>query len=517
MKKLLILIIVGIISVFTTFSIHLDYPLPYHSDEWDHLTLVNELIERGNVESIRAYNPYTGKVNNPNWELDYHILLSVLVNITGIDLINFGIIFPTIVAFLLGLNTYILVNYIRKDYLEALIAGIFVLTIKSNVTFFGPWFSVPLSYGMSQIPLILLIFLRAIKFENKFSFWDVSFALVFLNTTLSYPPSTIILVPVFVVYLLFNYSLLWDNRFKIILLIILMIFGLFIFIPIKTVLDPVGFIQLVIKTLRFGPEDPMGYTQIVYYPRYLGMLNIALVLIGIYATVSSKKDEQKILPIMLLVLLPFVVNFYFTKEIYFSPYRRVFMFNTEILLILAGIGLASILNFVVRITEKKVKLYSLQRISVQKSEVSNFGKIIRIISVVVVLTIVLNQVNSTFFYKNKLYRIIEKKDVSPIKWLKENTEQNVTVLAMSHVAKAITPISNRKVVTTVRTRLESLELDRDEVIRTVEYFYRTGCDEKKGILQRYTPDYVFSLYSIDCPFLKEVYTANGDYIYKVVL
>lgn len=517
MKKLLVLIIIGIVSVFTTYSIHLDYPLVYHSDEWDHLTLVNELIEKGNVESIRAYNPYTGEVNNPDWELDYHVLLAVLIDITGIDLIDFGIIFPTIVAFLLALNTYVLVNYIRKDYLSGIIAGIFVLTIKSNVTFFGPWFLVPLSYGMSQMPLLLLIFLRAIKFGNKFSFWDISFALVFLNTTLSYPPSTIILIPIFIVYLLFNYSLLWSNRFKIILLIVLLALGLFIFIPIKEALDPSRFIYIVIEKLSFGPEDPTGYTLIVYYPRYLGMLNIALVLIGIYVTLSSKGYEQKILPIMLLVLLPLVVQFYTTQEIYLSPYRRVFMFNTEILLILAGIGLGSILHFFMRITEKQVKLYSLQRIGTQKSDVSTFGKIMRVIVLVIVLSIVVNQVNSTFFYKDKLYRIIEKKDVSPIKWLNENTEQNITVLAMPHVAKAITPISNRKVLTTVRTRLESLDTNRDEVIRDAEYFFYAGCNGKKDILQKYSPDYIFSQSSIDCSFLKEVHKENGDYIYKVVL
>lgn len=54
----------------------------------------------------------------------------------------------------------------------------------------------------------------------------------------------------------------------------------------------------------------------------------------------------------------------------------------------------------------------------------------------------------------------------------------------------------------------------EEVEDSKQFFSSTDCNEKKTILDKYSPDYIFSRSEIRCSFLKLEYK-DKDYIYSI--
>ncbi|ODS42164.1 MAG: hypothetical protein MSIBF_02160 [Candidatus Altiarchaeales archaeon IMC4] len=488
--------LIAFISFYTTYTIHSNYPLPFHSDEWDHLTIAKEIVKQ---QDAIYYDPYIkGSSGSINLELNYHLMLAIMLQLTGLDGITFALIFPAIIMFVLGVNTFVLVRYLTKSDLAGFFSAVLVLTVKSNVTLLGLFFMVPVAYGMSMIPLVLFVFLRAVNSDKLRDPWLFILAVLVVQVAMSHPPSASIYLPIFALYFIFHPGTLWKNKWKLIIPVFaaLVLLPLFFHVPLVSVASPWDFIN---HYLKFGYDDP-DYHVYYYTPRYLGATIIILALLGAY--IAALKRQSRILPLAILALLPFVVQFYQMQEIYFSPYRRMLMYNFELLLMLAGIGLWGAYAAVNRINRRY-----------------DMGFIFRSITAIVVLlitaSILLPQVDSTFEYKNRLYHCIEPKDVAPMLWIKENTKDETIVLAQSSpcVSKAIKPIADRYTVATVRTRLGTSDARNNDV----NEFFRAGCGTKKEILEKYTPDYVFSGWKIECQFLNEIHAEKGDYVYEVKL
>ncbi len=123
------------------------------------------------------------------------------------------------------------------------------------------------------------------------------------------------------------------------------------------------------------------------------------------------------------------------------------------------------------------------------------------------------QVQAAYAYQDKLYRIIEEKDVSAIEWIGDNTPENATVLALPHLSKAITPLSGRRVIALTRTRLGASNQRNADAIS----FFTGDCEKKRDIIGKYHPDYVFHQAPLSCPFLAEAHRDAGNYIYRVVV
>ena len=87
LRKIAVLLTLGLLAAtayHATYTVHEKYKLPFHADEWDHLTLGLHLARRGSLESIRAYNPYTGLRYRTNREPGYHLLIGLLYILVGI-------------------------------------------------------------------------------------------------------------------------------------------------------------------------------------------------------------------------------------------------------------------------------------------------------------------------------------------------------------------------------------------------------------------------------------------------
>jgi len=527
-KKIVLIfsvLVLAAFSFYTTYTIHSSYHLPYHSDEWDHLTMAVEIVKKG---SIVNYNPYLSDEYKKDLEVSYHVLLSELILMTGLDPVQFSIIFPAIVSFILSLNAFMLVRFITKSSFAGLLSGMLVTTMKSNVTLLGPWFMVPSAYGMSQLPLMLFVFVKAMGAANSvvakkplvrnslmsmnitpaktsekislINLWDVVLGLLFIQITLAHPPSASILLPVFALYLLMHPRLLYRNRFRILIFCViafLLLVNFISFAKLANIKSPLSFMDWLLNDTLVFTDEQYTYHVLYFYPIYLGSAILFLAVLGFYRNMSSD-DKSRIIPIALLALLPFVVQYFEFGKSFFAEYRRLFMYNSELIMILAGMGL--------------YLLYAIGKGIIGVYVKNDFLRKIITAGMLVLIAVALkNQADSTFFYSNRLYMIIGENEVGTIQWLGSNTSENSTVLAYPHVSKAITPLSGRRVLALTQTNLGS---GKDEIDKA-NIFFQNDCNVKAGILNELKPDYVFFKGAINCPFLEEVYESKGSRIYKV--
>ena len=502
-EAITVMIILAYAAYTTTYLIHEKYMLPFHSDEWDHLTIGLEITKTGTIESIKRINPYIGIPYASYWinlETGFHVFTGILLMLTGISVIKFGVLMPTIIALILALNAFTFIRYLTKSKIAGLISAVFAITIKSNVTFLGPWFYVPSSLGLAYAPFFLYVFLRTIKTNKSLNSFDIVFTSAYVVVGLCHPPSVTALIPVFILYLLVNPAEIKKNKEKLLLAAatgaILLIAALLVMhIPFKTLTNPASFLE---RYLVFTGSD--YEVKIMYsYPVHLGYGVIALAVLGVYVAISSANREEWILPLAVLSLLPLAVQFYHTGKVYLSPYRRIFFYVAEILLLAAGIGLYYLYREALEI--------------IKRIPMNNNLKLAADLAAIAAVTYLLTlQAATTFANSEKLYHVIEEKDVAPLLWIKENTPEDALIIAPAGASSAVTPISERKIVGKVRTFLRVPQARVDDS----GAFFDSGCNKKEEIARKYGVDYTFGP-QISCSFLQRVHSSGGNYIYKVLL
>lgn len=499
-KKVLVLLLLAYAAYHTTYVIHEKYPLPYHSDEWDHLTLSLHLAKEGSIDSIRAYNSFTDTPYRVNREPGYHLLIGVLYIMAGLSAIKFAVLVPTVVAFILAVGTLAFVRHVTRSWLAGLIAAVFSLTLKSNVTVLGMWFMVPMAAGIALAPLILYLIGRAFNHKKQLNSFDLALILVVATTLLIHPPSATVYIPITIVYLAYNWQLALEKKRKLIVLgaaglLATAAFMVVTGVSLNALASP---LSLVKRFLYFGAED--YEIKILYsYPTYLGKTIILLAAAGVYHTIHSDEKKERIIPLTVLALLLLVAQYYNTGHVLFSTYRRVFMFTGEMVLILAAVGLYYIYESGASLVRKATGDWI-------------FTGIARITLLLLIFVVLDMQVDSMFKYRQRLYHVIEESDVEPIIWLSENTPDGSVIVATSQASKAITPLSGRHVVGIERTMMRSTPERRGDT----NAFFNTNCGGKKTRIDKYGIDYAYTRHTLKCPFLSLVHTQNGVKIYEVV-
>lgn len=473
------------LSIYTTGIIHFNYPFPLHGDEWDNIKIAQEIIKEGKIVEYNPFlpgNPYylsfneeahgVTDTNSAMWELNYNLFIALSSLFTRIPALEAGLILPTVLAFIMSINTFILVRYLTKNELPALFSAIFVLTLKSNVIFLGPWFLVASSFGLAFIPLIFYLFLRSMNSSKYLPL----FLFVFVSTTLAHPASTIIFIPIFGLYMAFNPRTIEK---KLVIPLLLLLALLLVIVPFQGSVEE--YIVKILKILTFPRSTPInGFVAVMQFPAYMGIIAFGLSIFGFSKTINS---EAKILPLSVDALLPLVLAYVYLGYAFFAPYERIVVYISEMLMILAGIGLYHAYQF---INNKKIAS----------------------LAVFIILAL---QVNSTFTYKDDILPVMEQGEYMPILWLKDNTPPDAVILATPRSSEAIGVIADRKVISLMRGRLGSSE----ESINKTLNFFKGNPETMEKILLELKPDYIYSKEEINLNSLKLVHNENRIYIYEV--
>ena len=195
-----ILAVICLITVvlFSVNSIHSDYPLPFHSEEFDHLNLSKESLN----EKISV---------GLNWEIGFSVLIGILNSLLLNNLDELLIFIPIIFGLIMALSSFLLGRHLFRSSLAGLLFGVFSLMIPSNPAIMGLMFAVPNSLALALTPFLIYLFLKGTTNKKLALLFIVLFAL----TTIIHPAFTLILIPIMAVYLLINPKMFERNQLKI--------------------------------------------------------------------------------------------------------------------------------------------------------------------------------------------------------------------------------------------------------------------------------------------------------------
>ena len=179
-----------ILVFFNTFSLHIGYPFPYHHDEWQHVAISNQIIDKGyNIKQ----NPY---VNEPLYHTDlesgFHLYLAQLFLSTGLDpLFNYQFLaglFAVLTAFLF----YLILGEWTKNKYVGIIAVVLFAFLRTNVNILGKGYFVPISFVFPLILTFVYFWYKSFDLKST-KFFMLSLILLFV-ILLSHPLSFVILL-----------------------------------------------------------------------------------------------------------------------------------------------------------------------------------------------------------------------------------------------------------------------------------------------------------------------------------
>ena len=472
------------------YSIHLDFPFPFHTDEWQHLAQSVDIIDKG----YGGINPYfKEQPERKDLELGFHLFLSEFFLVTGMDPILHYKWLPALFAAIAAFILFVFINKI-SNFITAIFAVIFFASLRSNTNILGLWFFVPLTLA---IPLAYLIFSTFSEFleKNNIKFLFVSafilFAMLFIHGI-----SAIFVISVLLLYLIV-YSFSKPEKIRIIfknfkkhllplsLLTIVLLFTAITFLWKGSFSATLELLESVFIFRSGWTYYEKAYSLAVFY----GPLASFLALFSLFSVIKDSRQRIFLLWAGLTLIIVFFFNFY--KVSFILPYQRAVYYAFLGLASLSAFGLSSILDFL------------------KKSLKSNI--VFLIVSILLASFVFYNSFSPYYELEKdvQLYHNIEKVDYEAIKWFESNIGSYNVVLALPHISSTIYPISKNYVIAI--TPLHLIGGPAKEAYA----FFKEDCDYKNNFLNTHRPDYILSQHKIYCGNLEEIY-ANQDYIYKVL-
>ncbi len=505
--SIVILILIFIFMIVHNF--HSGYNYPMHLDEYHHIAQSMQIIEKKGFVSTNPY--FAEPIRHENLEPGFHILLSELFLLTGMDPVQHYGFLPALFACLSAFMLFVLVNKITNNFWTGVFAMVFFASLKSSVNILGINFFTPLTACIPLIYLFLLMLTEALS--------DGDIKRLFISIILSaclviiYPLCGTLIIPIAFLYFLLNPGIIrrfysktkeifaieklnkdkisYFKTFLLTITIILVISVIFIYFW-----RYISFSRnkaQIIESLIF--KEGWGKVEIKYFLPYLyGIIPTMLALIGMIISFKQKKYLIFVFFTFITIGLTSMFNkFGFTI---LSPYQRTLYFAMMFLIPLSAIGLSYITNSI-----KKLKMPFLSRVA--KEPIVAF--------LVVAIFIGVFSSHYKLIDERRTYsnNIINEEDYKTIKWLEENYGSHNIVLAPIFVSSTIYPISRNYVVSILPGQL------RGENLNASINFFNVGCNEKRMIVEENKANLVFSKGKIDCNWLKEVYN-NKNFVYDVL-
>ena len=503
-----------LLAAVMNYSIHYNYPLPLHSDEYDHLAVLHEMQQTGKHV---WYDPYIVQKRpaQRNLEINYDIFLYVFGTLTGLQPEHLPLVLPALFSFMLSLSAFVLVFALTKRDLAAFFAGIFVFFLPSNIAFLGYWFLVPMAVGIAAVPILAHAFLKA------FNSWSYTLTLYVLIISITFTHVVYItsLLPAFLAFILLSPAE-FKNRKNLLKLALgtLLLLGLTVFFVKWNQANPLETILVILNLLVW----PYG-NHTAEYPlaSYLGPTLAFLALAGalyfllpllnralgglvnrlpLFHSARKTVHYSKFVPLFAVVLLAVRVYADYSGTCLLGPCRRTVPALVTGTLILAAVGFYAFIGFLNKLLlGVSPKPYRVMRAAI----------------FMLVLAFLFHQLlTHPFVFANDpvrgLYHNIETTELPALSWIKEFTEPDTVVFALPWTAKAIYLLADRKVVDTGAARLgTSLATLKD-----LTNFFLMDCAAKEAVLAKWPNQMIYAGKGyVDCPNLDQVLNSGGNFAY----
>jgi len=470
MNKKIFLLAALLFTGILVYSPHFSYQLPFHLDEWTHISNVERIHEEG----------FSYFLNNSPVEIGFDIFLLFISFFT--DLVAVYHLLPALNAvFIAAVLFYFLKR--KFNYWVGLFSIIFLASLKSNVNVLGLWFYVPV-IGAITLDYVCLFFLEQGVKENKPKkiYWVVLFLFLIAFTHQS---SFLVIFLVTLIYLGMNYKFLIKHKryFTRFLPLLLPIVVMFIYLS-RGLTD----ISRFFGKFTWGPAAPqINFNPFVFY----GILLSIFAAIGFYFCYKKKKllpfRIYALIALLNLLLFP-ILNF-----TVFSAYQR-YLYHFMIASVpLSAVGFFYVIIFISSCFKKSQIKYLI------------FGVLILITGIF------------TFYGYDEappnalLYRSITYDEYEALRPLREYEPGRI--LTTMEIGATIKAITGFEPVFTFFDYKRTFELRN---------FYRINCELKKEFLSNdylISEDiaYIHAKNYFTCPFLTELYNHKGNFIYRVDL
>jgi hypothetical protein len=297
--------------------------LPQHVDAWQVVTKAHSVLDSKEASLIE---PFSSTI------LFYppgsHLQLAIISSVSGLGILLLAKFIPAALFVILGLCLYSLSKLLLKSDLAALAILAFTPLALSNITMLGPYYIVPLAWGMV---LSLLCFYFLVK-ES----W-LLFFLSFMALSLSHNSSMVFALIGIVLFFIFNKSY-WA---KVKYLFLLIVAAIAIFVIISGSFSSLA--SIVLSFFAFDKASP--YLSFFSLMPALFVLILAL---GFYfILVDEKKASSFLIPFFLFLVINAFL--YWNWKGFFLVYRRLFTFLFLMSTFFVGYGVFRISHGIERV------------------------------------------------------------------------------------------------------------------------------------------------------------------------
>ena len=474
-QKTIIFSAVLIFIFILVYGPHFNYKYPLHADEWVRLG-----DSRRFLEGEETY----GSAH----EEGFQIFLSFLTLI-GFNLILLYRFFPAVFALISSIALFLLIKRKTKSFYAGILAMLFFALLPSNPYILGLWYFTPLTFVMPLVYLFVLLFTEGIEQENiKKIAYSFVIALLIL---LTHPVSITFMIPILIIYMLFNLEFLKKYWKMLSLLCIIPLLSLIWTFIIYWKGSFIKTLTSLLAGLKFGFGNYLPIDEFVYFfPILYGWLATLLAFVGIFF--ALRKKNMKIFIIWILVTFFFmsiVTRFSFSL---FASYQRMVYYTMIGLTPLTAFGLYKLL-------EKGFFYFKNKKIAF----------IVIAIVLILVFSIHINKYTKLASDANFYYDIDDDDFYKTLLFLEKFDKTTV----MCHIKNSLSiqPVSGHIPVSC----MYGLCLKTDEnAIDNLKFFNKnTSCSAKEELLKKYSVGFVLSDDEIDCSW-KKIFE-NTKYVYDV--
>ncbi len=483
--KALLIGLTAIAVFFLVYQIHWSYHLPYHVDEWHHIT---EGIRVGNYgEYLMDYTAKGLSDGFSGTEFGFHIFLFIISWFT--NLINIYQFLPAIWAAIGSLIIFFVTYKKSESFFVGWLSMLFFASIKSNVNLMGIWFFTPLSFAIPFIYLFFYLFTEGLEKRNrKYLLGSIA---VMILLCLTHAISFLFALPILLIVSAVNYKYI-IKKIKFFSLFLLVPLAGLIFYKLTLALTWSELLshlssQIIFK-LGWGVLERQNQPTELY-----SLAGYALAFIGLAIAFVIKGESKKYLAYLIwpLWLLAEIVFYRLTSFSPLAPYQRNFYYFVLGLPFLSALGASYIW--------RGVKFY------IGKTPLSEIEKkYAKILFMIIFIPVIILFAFKDYYKTEKavsLYKLVSDKDISTLNYLKGLPKGKV--MATPFISTTLYPMSGHKPIGTL------VFYGDPEIVN--QFFMVEDCAFRQNIINQHKIDYVISKWNMGCGW-KTLYNKD-DYIY----
>ncbi|MFN3528012.1 MAG: hypothetical protein ACK4YO_02805 [Candidatus Altarchaeaceae archaeon] len=414
-----------IFSLILNFYPHFNYPFPLHVDEYDHIFLAKEIVEKENINNLT--DP-TGRFSMSNeMEIGYHIFLAEIFIFSNlfseIDVKSYEFL-PSILFLLYALMIFIYFHYLKLPKIYSILAIIFISLIPTNVTLLGEKLLVPVAFAFFSIPATLFLIAR---YENEPKNENLILFIPLISfTMLCHPPTgfaTITIILAYIIDLFLRRKLLEKIKKNLKILIVIILISILAIIPLfLPYLTGKGGISSAISHAEFKSQE--WVQDIINFPNYFGYLILIFSAVGIIYLGWRKNYVIPIALFLFLIDLMYYINF---QKIFLFPCGRIYVYISILLSIAAAIGIYGFYLIIKNFENRNLKIFSY-------------------VFLILILVLAINeQVNKHIDPRiYPFYHIMNEKNYHDFLLIKKISDKEDIILADPWISKATVITAERK-------------------------------------------------------------------------